>query len=602
MPERSNVLKPLERVQPKVKQPHRRMSKKKLALLRRRISNVGEDLLKQLRAGWVEVNLAPLVAADVLVFAERLARNAGHLETLRLQCYPREFDREEQTPRQRGSRKRPHYQYNSPEHQALVKSTSELLVCERVRSRLAGALKTALDGKYHLQELALGVNLSVGTWTMISNAIGAHTGLHKVSFAGSALGDSNLLLLSEGLRNNLSIRELDLAGCSITDSGVAAIVGVIKAATARRAMEEWHEALREYPDLSLAPGLRRRVYRERRQQIASLVKTRCGGLLLLNLADNQISDKGALELAAAIRADATMIILGLRGNRLTSESEAELAELLRRHKSLLRIDLRQNGSPDMAILKKQLGRGGKRLRPTRAPSPALTTTSTQDVELLVAAHEAKASETTTQQAPVLVQSLQPPQQQPEMQEAGKRRSLESLELDIRVAKMEVMKAELLREVADLRAHLHGISAERARADEAIAHLAAENKALKERVAKLDVPPQQAKASQHSQLEPQTQPASAGEPAQPHRSDSPVPTQRTQAYPSENSPVHASTGLGVKRPGQARKSLKRRSTSHGPGRVGSGCAEQEQMLGALSQVLDNLEDITQQLQELCDLGS
>ena len=53
-------------------------------------------------------------------------------------------------------------------------------------------------------------------------------------------------------------------------------------------VQAWHEGLREYPDLSLEPHLRRRQFRARNREIRSRVLARCGGLQILYLAENQV--------------------------------------------------------------------------------------------------------------------------------------------------------------------------------------------------------------------------------------------------------------------------------------------------------------------------
>lgn len=62
----------------------------------------------------------------------------------------------------------------------------------------------------------------------------------------------------------------------------------LQAKAAEADVQEWHEGLREYPDLSLAPGLRRRQFRARNQEIRGRVLARCGGLQVLNLAENKV--------------------------------------------------------------------------------------------------------------------------------------------------------------------------------------------------------------------------------------------------------------------------------------------------------------------------
>lgn len=61
-----------------------------------------------------------------------------------------------------------------------------------------------------------------------------------------------------------------------------------QAKAAEADVQEWHEGLREYPDLSLAPSLRRRQFRQRNRDIRGRVLARCGGLQIVNLAENQV--------------------------------------------------------------------------------------------------------------------------------------------------------------------------------------------------------------------------------------------------------------------------------------------------------------------------
>ena len=64
--------------------------------------------------------------------------------------------------------------------------------------------------------------------------------------------------------------------------------GVLQANAAEADVQAWHEGLREYPDLSLEPHLRRQQFRARNQEIRGRVLARCGGLQMLHLAENQV--------------------------------------------------------------------------------------------------------------------------------------------------------------------------------------------------------------------------------------------------------------------------------------------------------------------------
>ena len=63
---------------------------------------------------------------------------------------------------------------------------------------------------------------------------------------------------------------------------------VLQANAAEADVQTWHEGLREYPDLSLEPHLRRRQFRARNQEIRGRVSARCGGLQILHLAENMV--------------------------------------------------------------------------------------------------------------------------------------------------------------------------------------------------------------------------------------------------------------------------------------------------------------------------
>ncbi len=62
----------------------------------------------------------------------------------------------------------------------------------------------------------------------------------------------------------------------------------LQANAAEADVQEWHEGLREYPDLSLAPHLRRQQFRARSREIRGRVQARCGGLQILHLAENKV--------------------------------------------------------------------------------------------------------------------------------------------------------------------------------------------------------------------------------------------------------------------------------------------------------------------------
>lgn len=88
--------------------------------------------------------------------------------------------------------------------------------------------------------------------------------------------------------------------CNLAKQGAvpqAAAAVVLQAHAAQQLTEEWHEGLREYPDLSLPARQRRRAFRRRGKEISNLVRQRHPGLQLLDLSENQVGKGPALLLA-----------------------------------------------------------------------------------------------------------------------------------------------------------------------------------------------------------------------------------------------------------------------------------------------------------------
>lgn len=69
----------------------------------------------------------------------------------------------------------------------------------------------------------------------------------------------------------------------------------LQANAAEADVQEWHEGLREYPDLSLAPHLRRQQFRAKSREIRGRVLARCGGLQILHLAENKVSPEHCMQ-------------------------------------------------------------------------------------------------------------------------------------------------------------------------------------------------------------------------------------------------------------------------------------------------------------------
>ncbi|DBB01949.1 TPA: hypothetical protein ACH3X1_000538 [Trebouxia sp. C0004] len=309
------------------KQPAKDKSKRPKKVVHKRISSSGDELQNQVDSGWVNVNLSLMAVTDLMQLAKKLIKGVEGLHTLKLECFPKEYDRLEADAVKLHCK--PRYSLASADHETLVKSTVDLACNPKLKGKVPSAIKEVLAHGAALEELTIGLaspyqaahgtewSLPAAIWKALCSSLGAHQNLQTLSLGGSGIGDATLQVLSDGLRTNQTIAELNLCGCKISDEGVKVLAGIIKANAAEADVQEWHEGLREYPDLSLAPHLRRQQFRARSREIRGRVQARCGGLQILHLAENKISDAGADVLLDALVMDCSMVLLDLSANQLT---------------------------------------------------------------------------------------------------------------------------------------------------------------------------------------------------------------------------------------------------------------------------------------------
>ena len=91
-----------------------------------------------------------------------------------------------------------------------------------------------------------------------------------------------------------------LGWCLLVEQSPGQHAHVLQANAAEADVQTWHEGLREYPDLSLEPHLRRRQFRARNQEIRGRVSARCGGLRILHLAENMVRHGYCILLRASL--------------------------------------------------------------------------------------------------------------------------------------------------------------------------------------------------------------------------------------------------------------------------------------------------------------
>ena len=310
---------------------------------------MGEDLLRALRDGWCEVNLAPLNVDEVAQMAETLEGvTGGNLACLRLLCVFRGL-KERTVPKpglQRWSADEDTRvdQFGTLRHRRGLKEVTDIVTHERVRKRLPRMLELLVRRSKNLAELQIGFCPSWDVGRRLAKSLAVNESLTTLSFAGSHMGDQTALQIISALKGHTKLEQLELACCSLTDASGVAIAGLIKAHASRRSVVTWQADLRRYPGKrsALPPSPTVHEASEEEERLRKVALHTCGGLVTLNLADNQFTGKSVAGICNALLHDVRLVTLNLRRNRLDRTSLADLVNLLKEHPRLSRVDVREN--------------------------------------------------------------------------------------------------------------------------------------------------------------------------------------------------------------------------------------------------------------------
>ena len=312
--------------------------------------------MRALRDGWCEVNLAPLNVDEVAQLAETLEGVAGGgLACLRLLCVFRGL-KERTVPKpglQRWSADEDTRvdQFATLRHRRGLKEVTDVVTHERVRKRLPRMLELLVRRSKVLGELQIGFCPSWDVGRRLAKSLSLNESLTTLSFAGSHMGDQTALQIVSALKGHTKLEQLELASCALTDTSGVAIAGLIKAHASRRSVVTWQADLRRYPGgrggsaagaaSAAAAGVSAEALEEE-ERARKLALHTCGGLMTLNLSDNQFTGKSVAGICNALLHDVRLVTLNLRRNRLDHASLEDLVNLLKEHPRLSRVDVREN--------------------------------------------------------------------------------------------------------------------------------------------------------------------------------------------------------------------------------------------------------------------
>ena len=272
--------------------------------------------MRALRDGWCEVNLAPLNVDEVAQMAETLESvTGGNLACLRLLCVFRGL-KERTIPKpglQRWSADEDTRvdQFGTLRHRRGLKEVTDIVTHERVRKRLPRMLELLVRRSKTLAELQIGFCPSWDVGRRLAKSLAVNESLTTLSFAGSHMGDQTALQIISALKGHTKLEQLELACCSLTDASGVAIAGLIKAHASRRSVVTWQADLRRYPGKRSAvpPSAAVHDASEEEERMRKVALHTCGGLVTLNLADNQFTGKSVAGICNALLHDHRLFLL-----------------------------------------------------------------------------------------------------------------------------------------------------------------------------------------------------------------------------------------------------------------------------------------------------
>ena len=141
---------------------------------------------------------------------------------------------------------------------------------------------------------------------------------------------ANVVMMTKAIQINTTLQKLDMSNSSISDHGAAAISDSLKI----------NVSLQE---LNLAMNYN--ITSEGAKKIAEAIQV-TKTLQTLNLCDNNVCDDGAAAISDSLKINISLQELNLRYNRITNEGAKKIAEAIQVTKTLQKLDLRNNNISD----------------------------------------------------------------------------------------------------------------------------------------------------------------------------------------------------------------------------------------------------------------
>ena len=153
-----------------------------------------------------------------------------------------------------------------------------------------------------------------------------------INLSRTVIDDDAACLISFGLYNNATIRELDLSSNLITDKGIFFICDCFRRSCSLHT-------------LILTNNL---ISYKGAKMISEIIVNKA--IQKFDISQNNIRDKGAEAISECLKTNNTLQELNLSDNRITSEGARKVAEAIKVNKSLIKLDVSQNAMCDDGVM------------------------------------------------------------------------------------------------------------------------------------------------------------------------------------------------------------------------------------------------------------
>ena len=156
--------------------------------------------------------------------------------------------------------------------------------------------------------------------------------LGTINLSRTVIDDDAACLISFGLYNNATIRELDLSFNLITDKGIFFICDCFRRSCS-------------LDTLILTKNL---ISYKGAKMISEIIVNKA--IQKFDISQNNLRDKGAEAISECLKTNNTLQELNLSDNRITSEGARKVAEAIKVNKSLIKLDVSQNAMYDDGVM------------------------------------------------------------------------------------------------------------------------------------------------------------------------------------------------------------------------------------------------------------